>query len=93
MTIEYGPKAPPVVSALLNGEIEPHHLPYWAWALYSFGFRDGCSKAQIRVERAEREADYWWVASKWTPKQIADLQLDASLEGKRIDWHRGVLVD
>lgn len=81
-----------IADALLNDEIHPHEMPWDLWRIWSDGFRAGQDRMQPRLDRANADADHWYVASKWTPTQIAQLQRDASLEGKHIDWHRGVLV-
>ena len=41
-----------------------------------------------KLEQAQHDADYWYIASKWTPAALAQRQRAASLQGKRVDWHR-----
>ena len=48
------------VSRFLAGEIDSVALPPLLGALWRDGFFVGQQRAQVRVDRANREADYWY---------------------------------
>ena len=48
------------VIAFLNGQIAAHQLPALAHDLWRDGFFCGQQRAQARIDRANREADYWY---------------------------------
>lgn len=80
------------VTDFLEGKIHAHELPWDIWLVWSDGFRAGQERMQPRLDQANRDADYWYVASKHSPQKIAELQFEASRTGGRIDWHRGEVV-
>jgi hypothetical protein len=48
------------VAAFLAGEMQAHELPWPLWLLWSDGFRSGCNRMQIKLDRANRDADVWY---------------------------------
>ena len=48
------------VAAFLAGKLYAHELPWPLRLLWSDGFRLGQLKAQVRIDRAERDADWWY---------------------------------
>jgi hypothetical protein len=48
------------VHSFLAGEMQAHQLPWPLWLLWSDGFRAACNRVQVKVDRANREADYWY---------------------------------
>jgi hypothetical protein len=48
------------ITAFLAGKCHAHELPWELWLLWSDGFHAGQNRAQVRVDRANREADHWY---------------------------------
>lgn len=44
--------------AFLSGRIDAHKMPLELYAIWSDGFRAGCT--QRKVDRANADADYWY---------------------------------
>jgi len=49
-----------IANRMLAGEIHPHEMPWPLWLVWSDGFRAGQSRAQVRIDRAEQAADWWY---------------------------------
>jgi hypothetical protein len=75
VTHESRPEAAPVNSggvqhihsrivAFLSGEISAHQLPAPLHDLWRDGYHVGQARAQIRVDRAERAADWWYYVAQ-----------------------------
>lgn len=46
-----------IVERLLAGDLQPHEMPWPMWLVWSDGFNAGQARAQVRIDRANREAD------------------------------------
>ncbi|WP_127475054.1 hypothetical protein [Microbacterium sulfonylureivorans] len=58
--------------ALLNGDLQPHQLP-WPWPLvWNDGFRQGQVRMQSTVDRLEREADHWYFVANNPAEVVAE---------------------
>lgn len=49
-----------IANRMLAGELHPHEMPWPLWLVWSDGFRAGQNRAQVRIDRAEDAADYWY---------------------------------
>jgi hypothetical protein len=54
----------PTVAGFLAGNCHAHELPWDLWLLWSDGFHAGQNRAQARVDRANREADWWYYVAQ-----------------------------
>lgn len=57
------------ISAFLGGEIQPHELPWEWWLIWSDGFRAGCDRMQPKLDRANRDADWWYYVAN-NPSEV-----------------------
>lgn len=60
-----------IAEQFISGELQPHELPWDLWLVWSYGFRSGCDRMQERVDRAEREADYWYYVANNSAEERA----------------------
>ncbi|GAA4482582.1 hypothetical protein [Microbacterium panaciterrae] len=60
-------------------------------ATYLF-LRREVGRLQAENVRLQAECDHWYVASRYTREEIADMRRRASLTGKQIDWTNGVIA-
>lgn len=79
-----------LVAAVIGGRADPSELPLELWQLWADGFREGQAKMQPRLDRANRDADLWYMHANHTPDEIERMRLDAMDEGWRAYWDAGM---